>query len=495
MTTSDTIEGKRGVPPFLATLVVVAAAVGIALGAVLWWTARHDRARQDAAQRESASRLAQVARLLLSERIERGRAVLRAIASSGEVRQSLMDGNQPGLLKALGTFSADFGSLMVIVTGADDRLMAWSSPLAIVTLGDETGANPGAAGEPVWGIVGGDLALIVDEPVELHGRALGWIRGAIFAGRFFVTQTTDDLGGIPIAIVFKGDVAHHTFPATPVLPELGDASVDDVAYGQCDDGETGLYDVAVRALDVGGQTIGVAAGVSRTGAQAAGRRYAVLLALVGGGALLATLSVVGAHLFFSQQRARLILQRDSARRRSAGLSDRLAHLTAVVHDIKAPVSGIQLRTEGLIESSAEPATRSALTRIVDTCERLNLYLVNVLTAARAEDGTLALSRKAVLLPGLVEEAAERFQPQAERRRVALGTSCESSLPAIDADAVLLSRALENLAANALDVSEPGTRVTLFARRENGGFAIGVADEGPGFRSFEPEDAFTHDQRA
>lgn len=497
MSHASTRDDERRGPPLVVTLLVVALAAGAALATALTWAARHDRERQDAAQRESASRLASVVRLLLEQRIERGRSTLRAIASSGEVREALGDLSQAGLLKALAPFADEFGATALVVRGTDGRLLAWSSPLAIITLGAEDDIVEGSAGEPAWKMIGGDLALVIDQPVEAHGRTIGWVRGAIFAGRFFVTQATEDLNGIPVALAFEGEVVHHTFSEAPVLPRLsadgGEEPGSGVALGRVVLGGDRGFDVAVRPLDLGGGRVAIAAGVPRGTVEAAARRYALLLAAIGAGALLVTLTIVGGYLFLAQQRARLILQRDTERMRSRGLHDRLEHVTAVVHDAKAPISGIQLLSEALLEDHADGPMRGPLERIVEACEKLNLYLVNVLTAARAEDGSLAASFAPVLVPGLLEDVVERVAPQAKRHRVAVVTECAEDVSALEADALLLERALVNLASNALAVAPERSTMTIFARTEGEALHLGVEDEGPGFVAFPPEEAFARDR--
>ncbi len=200
-----------------------------------------------------------------------------------------------------------------------------------------------------------------------------------------------------------------------------------------------------------------------------------MLALGAGGFLVVLLAVAGVL---------------AAERRSAGLSDRLAHLQAVVHDIKAPVGGIQLRAEGLLEEEDRPEVRAALAGIVEACERLGLYLVNVLTAARAEEGPIRPRRDVVLLPGLVEEVAERTEPLAGARGVRLRTDVPADLPPLVGDPVLLERALWNLAANALAVTPREGEVVLFARDAGDGMVeLGARDTGPGFRDVDPGRVF------
>ena len=130
---------------------------------------------------------------------------------------------------------------------------------------------------------------------------------------------------------------------------------------------------------------------------------------------------------------------------------------------------------------------------MDTCERLNLYLVNVLTAARAEEGDMPVDARVTLAPGLIDEVIERVEPQAERKGVALTSACDQDLAPLPLDPQLIERALVNLAANAIEVTPQGGRVTLYARRERVGAVLGVSDSGPGFQAFDPAQAFSQER--
>ena len=161
-----------------------------------------------------------------------------------------------------------------------------------------------------------------------------------------------------------------------------------------------------------------------------------------------------------------------------------------MHDIKAPIGGVQLRCEALLEEGVDPVVGAALGSIVDACARINLYLVNVLTAAQAEGGWMAARREVVLLPGLIEDVSEQVSPLAERHRLKIVTEADPALPAVLGDPVLLERALLNLASNALAATPPGGTVGLFARREGREVVLGSWDTGPGFTTFRPEEAFS-----
>ncbi len=474
-------------------LAVIGTIVALVLAAGLAWMWYSNKARLDDSQKIRAARTARLFEILTLRQVQSGRSLLRAVVESRAVQEALAARSLPQTIAALHALRDDFGSLLVVIDGADGRPVAWSTPAAILHLG--VGDRPASDAGPRTRaeVIGGNLAVILSQPVVAGGEAIGSVRVAVLIGRLFVEQSTQDLEA-PLALFDRGKPVHFTFPRPPPPPpdldqppERGEVRLERAALGS--DG----FDLAYTSPGGLGGEIWLAAGMPRRADESRLLRFILANAALAALALAVVLASFSAYLRNAEQRQRLARQRDAAVQRSEGLSDRVAHLAAVVHDIKAPVSGIQLRCEGLIEDAPDPQVRGALDQIVDTCERLNLYLANVLTAAQAEEGPIRPHLATLLVPGLVEDSAERVGPLAARRRVTLTTEIEPGLPPILGDAVFLERALVNLASNAVAATPAGGSVTLFARREGDGLALGTRDSGRGFVDFDPQEAFSRER--
>ena len=474
-------------------LAVIGTIIALVLAAGLAWMWYSNRARLDDSQKIRAARTARLFEILTLRQVQSGRSLLRAVAESRAVQEALAERSLPQTIAALHALRDDFGSLLVVIDGADGRPVAWSTPAAVLHLGvgppHAADATPQARAE----VLGGNLAVVLSQPVVVEGRALGGVRVAVLIGRLFVEQSTQDLEA-PLALFEGAKPVHFTFPRPPPpppdldqAPERGEVRLGRAALGNDD------FDVAYTRPGGLGGAVWLAAGMPRRADESRLLRFILANAALAALALAVVLASFYATLRNAEQRQRLARQRDAAVQRSEGLSDRVAHLAAVVHDIKAPVSGIQLRCEGLIEDAPDPEVRGALDQIVDTCERLNLYLANVLTAAQAEEGPIRPHLATLLVPGLVEDSAERVGPLAARRRVSLATEIEPGLPPISGDAVFLERALVNLASNAVAATPAGGSVTLFARREGDALALGTRDSGRGFVDFDPQEAFSRER--
>jgi signal transduction histidine kinase len=390
---------------------------------------------------------------------------------------------------ALRDLQAEYEAYHLVVYDDRGKAIGWSNALGLSSLGLEAEGPAASSAEPR--MIHGDLALLYERPVEAAGERLGSFRLAILLGRLFVSRVSKDIGR-PVALRLEDRIVHSTFLGDPPPPARSRASSPEgPQLAVTGDGGFQIAWIPYRNRP-DGPRLWLGAGTSRAPIEAARTAFLQLVAVVILGGLLLVAGVVGAFLVYRWRRERqLIRQRDEAVGRSEGLSHKVADLTAVVHDIKAPVGGIQMLCEGLSEKATDPETRGALERVADTCERMSLFLVNVLTAAKAEEGPLEPSHETVLVAGLIDEVLERLEPVARRKSVRLqATPRTEAVPPLSGDPTLLERALVNLVANALEASLEGGTVTVDAQPDGDQLVISVADEGPGFEAFPPEAAFS-----
>ncbi|WP_437956189.1 response regulator [Sorangium sp. So ce119] len=154
-------------------------------------------------------------------------------------------------------------------------------------------------------------------------------------------------------------------------------------------------------------------------------------------------------------------------------------LTAfVVHDLKNPVSSMDLHAQFLLRDRAlpEPARDSA--RHIRAEARSLLRLIyNLLDISKSEEGRLAPERARVDLRALVLEVFAALELRASSRSIALREAVEA--PAVRADPDLLRRTVENLLENAIHHAPVGTAVAVSAVKDGAAVEIRVADAGPG----------------
>lgn len=164
-------------------------------------------------------------------------------------------------------------------------------------------------------------------------------------------------------------------------------------------------------------------------------------------------------------------------------------LSMIVHDIKAPLTGIRLTIETLQDESLPEEIKHKMQGIIESSEGLLLHLHNVLDISRHEAGQLQLQPDTVYLPFSLGHFLQHYTEMAKNQAVVLDAVVPPDLPPVWVDERYLERVLVNLISNALEATPAGGRIEISAQRSQ--FADGrpavaliVADTGCGIA---PED--------
>jgi len=151
----------------------------------------------------------------------------------------------------------------------------------------------------------------------------------------------------------------------------------------------------------------------------------------------------------------------------------------VVHDLKNPVSSIDLLAQLLQRDKKLPAearnTAEAIRMEVASLMRL---ILNLLDINKSEEGQLVPKVAPLDWPALAASVVEAAQVRARAKEVEL-TGDAGDVSALSADRDLLRRVLENLVDNALRYAPKGSRVSLSALLHPQEVELRVADQGQG----------------
>ena len=163
-------------------------------------------------------------------------------------------------------------------------------------------------------------------------------------------------------------------------------------------------------------------------------------------------------------------------------------LAMIVHDIKAPLTGVRLTIETLQDESLPPDISHKLQGIVESSEGLLLHLQNVLDISRHELGQLILQPEEVQVAFSIQRLVHQYTEMAAHQGITLSAAAPANLPTVWADERYLDRVLFNLVANSLEATPAGGWVQITAQPAslNGQPAVEiiVADNGCGI---PPED--------
>ncbi|CAB4564570.1 MAG: PAS domain S-box protein [Actinobacteria bacterium] len=158
--------------------------------------------------------------------------------------------------------------------------------------------------------------------------------------------------------------------------------------------------------------------------------------------------------------------------------ERAALLSAVSHDIRAPLAAIRMMTE-ILEDRADAITdnqRSELIRRVRAeARRTEGVLADLVSADRVGTGLEAPRRKRIDLEQLIYARAREFDGANHSIRVG---ELSGDLT-MWADGAQLERIVDNLISNAVTHTPTGTKIVIEAREFDGRIELAVDDDGPG----------------
>ena len=180
-------------------------------------------------------------------------------------------------------------------------------------------------------------------------------------------------------------------------------------------------------------------------------------------------------------------------RRFNAMADRLqqlieaqnAFVADASHQLRTPLTALRLRLETL-DDSVEPPARTDLDAAIAETYRLSRLVDGLLALAKVEASIPA--RTTVDAAAIVDDRVQAWSPLAEERGVVLVSRAPATAPAL-AVSGFLEQVLDNLIANALDVSPSDTAVELVVTRSPAWVEVHVVDEGPGLGAAERQRAF------
>jgi signal transduction histidine kinase/HAMP domain-containing protein len=176
-------------------------------------------------------------------------------------------------------------------------------------------------------------------------------------------------------------------------------------------------------------------------------------------------------------------------RRASRLKDHF--LQNVNHELRTPLTAIVGWTDLFMEESLDEKTlQRGISQVRQSARVLLALIDDLLDLARMDRGSLALDRKPVSLPDVIQRSIDTVRMMADGRSVAI---IFAPLPApmslVRADPLRLQQILWNLLANAIKFSRRHGRVVVRVEREPERYLVSVEDDGIGIPAGELSHVF------
>jgi two-component system sensor histidine kinase KdpD len=172
---------------------------------------------------------------------------------------------------------------------------------------------------------------------------------------------------------------------------------------------------------------------------------------------------------------------------------RAALLTAVSHDLRAPLAAAKAAVSGLRSGDARltAADREELLATAEESLDLLAHLAeSLLDVSRLQAGALAVFPRPADLGGIVAGSLDDLGPQARTVRVDI----PAGLPEVMTDPAIMERVIVNLIGNALRYSPAAAPPLVTARVRADRIELRVIDHGPGIPEADREGVFLPFQR-
>lgn len=170
----------------------------------------------------------------------------------------------------------------------------------------------------------------------------------------------------------------------------------------------------------------------------------------------------------ARDRQRLLEHTLEQGKRLAGLG---AVVAGVAHDLRNPITGIQLTLDGLARRGLDARSASEVQDCRQELARLDRLVRSLSVVARTPT-----SRSELTLAKLIDERFHHFEPQARLSGVTLVRYGEGS---VQTSPDMLARVVDNLLRNAIDASPHGAEVSVLIETQAEDLTVVVEDHGPG----------------
>lgn len=165
-------------------------------------------------------------------------------------------------------------------------------------------------------------------------------------------------------------------------------------------------------------------------------------------------------------------------------------VASLTHDLKNPLIGVNRILEAIMSGGVSPEDQKTLLQQIHSSNNFMLHMIwNLLDTYKHHSGALVPQLKQVNLVALLHAILGEFSFHMASKRQLAKLEIAASFPDIQADAILLRRALFNLIDNAIKFTPEDGYIEVFGEFDNETVRLSVRDSGRGIPFEQREKLF------
>jgi signal transduction histidine kinase len=157
-------------------------------------------------------------------------------------------------------------------------------------------------------------------------------------------------------------------------------------------------------------------------------------------------------------------------------------IATVSHELKTPISSIKMSAQLLSDKRTGDLAedqKQLINSISDDAERLLKITSELINMAQVETGNIQFNLQNTTVSGIIEDALDAVQIQAQQKNISIKTKIATETPPIYADKEKTTWVMINLLTNAIKYSFESSAIEVLAGLKNGHVEVLVKDHGRG----------------
>ncbi len=173
----------------------------------------------------------------------------------------------------------------------------------------------------------------------------------------------------------------------------------------------------------------------------------------------------------------------------AAMKSQKEFISSASHELKAPLSVIQINTEALSIDKGNVASQHKQKVILDECDLMSRLIQSLLAIASSDSGNWKMNKRETDVNTLLIEVWEAFNEPARKKNIRLNLDIKDHYPNVVCDKERIFQVLGILLDNAITYSAQGLSIEFGAKALPKQIAFYVKDHGPGIADKDKEKVF------